>query len=44
MMNIGGGADGKTGMSALDQFIQLLTVEKLDKPAVTPILAAPTKK
>ena len=44
MMNIGGGADGKTGVSALDQFIQLLTVEKLDKPAVTPIPPAPAKK
>lgn len=44
MMNIGSGADGKTGVSALDQFIQLLTVEKLDKPTVTSILAAPTKK
>lgn len=29
MMNIGGGADGKGGISALDQFIQLLTAEKL---------------
>lgn len=44
MMNIGSGADGKTGVSALDQFIQLLTVEKLDKPTVTPIPAAPAKK
>lgn len=44
MMNIGSGVDGKTGVSALDQFIQLLTVEKLDKPAVTPIPAAPAKK
>jgi hypothetical protein len=31
-MNIGGGADGKTGVSALDQFIQLLMTEKLNKP------------
>lgn len=44
MMNIGSGADGKTGASALDQFIQLLTVEKLDKPAVTPIPPASAKK
>ena len=44
MMNIGSGADGKTGVSALDQFIQLLTVEKLDKPMVTPIPAASAKK
>ena len=34
MMNIGGGSDGKSGVSALDQFIQLLTAEKLG--AITP--------
>ena len=38
MMNIGSGSDGKNGVSALDQFIQLLTVEKLSptsQPAKT---------
>lgn len=39
MMNIGTGVDGKNGISALDQFIQLLTVEKLG--TTTP---APAKK
>lgn len=41
MMNIGTGSDGKTNVSALDQFIQLLTTEKLG--AITPAPAAPTK-
>ena len=41
MMNIGAGSDGKTNVSALDQFIQLLTTEKLG--AITPAPAAPTK-
>ena len=44
MMNIGSMADGKTGVSAFDQFIQLLAVEKLDKPMVMPIPAASAKK
>ena len=44
MMNIGSGTDGKTGVSAFDQFIQLLAVEKLDKPMVTPIPASSAKK
>lgn len=44
MMNIGSGTDGKTGVSAFDQFIQLLTVEKLDKPMVTSIPASSAKK
>lgn len=39
MMNIGSGVDGKSGVSALDQFIQLLTAEKLG--AVTPALTTP---
>lgn len=30
MMNIGSGTDGKNGVNALDQFIQLLTVEKMN--------------
>ena len=39
MMNIGTSADGKNGISALDQLIQTMTVEKLG--AISP---APTKK
>ena len=37
MMNIGTGVDGKNGISALDQFIQLLTVEKLGTTPPTPV-------
>ena len=39
MMNIGTSADGKSGVSALDQLIQTMTVEKLGT-----ISPAPTKK
>ena len=39
MMNIGTSADGKNGISALDQLIQTMTVEKLGT-----ISPAPTKK
>ena len=39
MMNIGTSADGKNGVSALDQLIQTMTVEKLGT-----ISPAPTKK
>lgn len=40
MMNIGTGSDGKMNVSALDQFIQLLTTEKLG--AITTAPTAPT--
>lgn len=40
IMNLGG-ADGKNGVNSLDQFIQLLTVQKLD-PAAVPTAAVPT--
>lgn len=33
MMNIGSGTDGKNGVNALDQFIQLLTIEKINSTA-----------
>lgn len=33
MMNIGSGTDGKNNITALDQFIQLLTVEKMNAPS-----------
>ena len=42
IMNFGG-ADGKSGANSLDQFIQLLTVQKLD-PAVVPPTAKPATK
>ena len=42
MMNIGNGADGKSGVSTLDQFIQLLTAEKLG--AITPVKVTPAPK
>ena len=42
MMNIGSGSDGKTGVSALDQFIQLLTTEKIGNFANA--LARPASK
>jgi len=42
MMNIGSGVDGKNGVSALDQFIQLLTAEKLG--AITPAKVTPAPK
>ena len=42
IMNFGG-TDGKSGANSLDQFIQLLTVQKLD-PAVVPPTAKPATK
>ena len=33
MMNIGSGTDGKNNITALDQFIQLMTVEKMNAPS-----------
>lgn len=41
MMNIGTGTDGKSGVGALDQLIQTMTVEKLG--AISPASVAPAK-